>query len=198
LFNTEEREFFDYFKIKYIKMIPDSFIHCSEGLKCPTNLNFIYQEGYIRRAGIIPYMIDDTNTTYILIGYSNEKNPVWADLGGRAETNETTIETALREYGEESRYVLSPDLNNIKYIVITGKEEKSKNPDQVLFLMEVDPTLYNININQAFLSTVPTTQYEDEMQFLRWVSLDDFVVMEGLTRSMVLVQNVIKTITTLL
>jgi len=184
-------------------MIPGVFIHCSEGLEYPKDLNFMYQPGYIRRAGVIPYMIDDTHTTYILIGYSKEKKPVWADLGGRAEIGETTMETALREFGEESRYVLTPNLNNITHVIITGKNDKNKNNknknnnivDQVLLLMEVEPTLYNINIDQAFQSTLPKTQYEDEMQFLQWISLEQFVNMKKLTQSMKLIQNIIKNIT---
>ena len=155
-------------------------IHCSVGLSCPNNLNFLHHTNYIRRAGIIPFLVDARGITYMLLGLSKEKNPVWADLGGRREGNETTLQTAIREFNEESRSVLSIDLNRITKIIITGHNK----PDQVIIVIEIDPTQHNININNNFINTIPKTKYEDEMTELRWIDFDIFINMNPNTLSL--------------
>ena len=165
-------------------------IHCGSNIQLPTDLKFLYNTDYVRRAGVIPFMVYN-NVTYVLLGYSNEKNPVWADLGGRAEENETTLSTALREFGEESRYVLPIDLSKVTKILITGRTG-SVYPDQVHLIVEVDPVY--ININDKFINTVPKTEYEDEMQFLRWIPYDEFMRMNGLTGSMKYVRDLLNTL----
>ena len=167
-------------------------IHCGEGLLCPKNVNFLYVPNYVRRAGIIPFLVHQ-GETYVLLGLSKEKNPVWADLGGRTEHGETPIQTAIREYGEESRYVIPPNLNRLNKVLLTGKEG-SVYPDQILLVIEVDPTFYNININSAFQSTVPKSKYEDEMTLLQWIPYNDFLSMSGLSRSMKDIQKLLRTI----
>lgn len=167
-------------------------VHCGQHILCPSNLDFLYDTDYVRRAGIIPYMVYNGNT-YILLGYSNEKNPVWADLGGRSEIDETTLETAIREFGEESRYVLPIDMFRVSKILITGREG-SVYPDQVHLVIEVDPSGYNIDINKKFQSTKPKNQYEDEMSLLKWISYDEFMIMKNLTTSMKHVRELLKTI----
>jgi len=167
-------------------------IHCGSDVLCPRNLSFLYIPAYVRRAGIIPFIIYN-NITYILLGHSKEKNPVWADLGGRSEQNENAIQTALREFGEESRYVLSVDLNRVSKILLTGKQGTT-HPDQVLLVIEVDPTPYNIYINSAFQSTVPKTQYEDEMSLIQWIPYDTFLSMGGLSKSMMNIHKLLKSL----
>ena len=164
-------------------------IHCSKGISRPKDLNFLYETNYVRRAGIIPFIIHN-GITYILLGFSKERKPVWADLGGRAEPNETTLQTALREFGEESRYVLSLNLTQVNKIFITGK----KKPDQVLLVVRVDPTDYNLNINSYFQQTIPMTEYEDEMSLLQWIPYDTFMSMKNLSKSMRKIQKLLKTI----
>ena len=162
-------------------------IHCSPNLLCPKDLQFLYSRNYIRRAGIIPFMIYN-NITYILLGFSKDDHPVWADLGGRTEKGETTLQTAIREYGEESRYVLPADLTRIQKVLITGKNGI---PDQVLIVVQVDPNYLTLNIDNYFQQTVPKTQYEDEMSILQWIPYNDFLKMGGLSRSMVEIQKLL-------
>jgi 8-oxo-dGTP pyrophosphatase MutT (NUDIX family) len=167
-------------------------IHCSDGIVCPKNLNFLHEKDYIRRAGIIPFIIYN-GITYILLGLSKDPIPVWADLGGRTEIGESTLQTAIREFNEESRYVLSIDLNRINKILINNRNN-SNTPDQVMLIIHVDPNDYNLNINKHFQNTIPKTQYEDEMSILQWFPYDYFLSMDGLSSSMQSVQTLLKLI----
>ena len=166
-------------------------IHCSPNILCPSNLNFLHMKNYIRRAGIIPTM-RYKNKKYVLLGLSNDPIPVWADLGGRAETNETTLQTCLREFNEESRHVLPININNIEHIIITSRHGYEKNPDQVILLIKTNPNSLTLNINQHFQNTIPRNQYEDEMKFLQWIPLAEFLTMTGITRSLTQVQLVLR------
>jgi len=136
-------------------------------------------------------MIHD-GTTYVLLGYSKEKKPVWADLGGRAEEGETTLETALREYGEESRNVLPLDLNKIQKILITSRDDK---PDQVILIIEIDFSSDVFEINDKFLNIFPKNQYEDEMSLLQWIPYETFLVMSGLSGSLRKIQELLSSLT---
>ena len=168
-------------------------IHCGPNLQCPQNLNFAYEPNHVRRAGIIPYMVYN-GITYVLLGMSKDKTPVWADLGGRSESSETPLETAIREFNEESRHVMSLDLKNrLSKILLTGRDG-SHHPDQMLLIVEVDPSPYNININNIFQTTTPKTQYEDEMSYLQWIPYDTFLSMNGTTSSIKAIQDLLNTL----
>ena len=164
-------------------------LHCNGNIICPITYDFLHMPGYIRRSGIIPLMIDHEGNTYVLLGLSKEERPVWADLGGRAEKDETTLQTAIREYTEESRGVLPVDMNRVKHILITYRDDSYK-PDQAIFIVEVDSTPYNVNIDAAFQQTIPTTVYEDEMNLLRWIPYDHFISMVPVTRSLISIQEI--------
>ena len=157
----------------------------SDNKKYPQDANFLNKTNYIRRAGIIPFIKHEK--TYILLGLSKDDNPLWSDLGGRSEKDETVLETAVREYGEESRYVLPINLNNIENILITGKNNK---PEQVLLTIQVD--LKNLNINDYFQKTIPKTKYEDEMSELKWFIYEDFLLMDNLSGTMKNIQKLLQ------
>ena len=163
-------------------------IHCSKNIICPTNFNFLNQTGFIRRAGVIPYIIDRSGKTFVLLGLSKEENSVWADLGGRAEPGETTLQTAVREFKEESRSVLPFDMSQVTKVLISGDEV----PDQAILFMYIEPSHPNLNINSKFLSTEPKTKYEDEMQYLQWIEYHDFLNMTKVSRSIKQLQQILK------
>ena len=160
-------------------------IHCNNPLtynELLKNPNSIFNRKDHKRAGIIPFSISE-GITYLLLGFSKEKKAVWADLGGRVEPGETVLETALREFGEESRHVLPVDLNNIKNILVTG------NFKQVIFFIQVSGD--NYNINDLFQSTVPQSEYEDEMQFLQWIPYDTFLTLTNISNSLRKIQKLL-------
>ena len=159
-------------------LISQGKIICSVN-DCPTNADFMFNK-YATRAGILPVMKYNGNI-YVLLGLSKEENPVWADLGGRQDPGETTIEIASREFREEARRVLDIDWNNIEKIFITPQKDREGN--QVLFMLSFDPTSSNININEKFIRTQPRTKYEDEMQYLQWIPLKEMKNIPNLSKS---------------
>ena len=169
-------------------------LHVSDGLNI-SDTNFLHNKNYIRRAGIIPFLVDENKETFILLGKSKEQFPVWADLGGRSEEGETVLQTAIREFGEESRYVIPVHIEKVTKILVTNgnpySDSYTKLPDQCLLVMEVPLNSYYLNINEAFQKTVPTTQYEDEMSELVWFPYDYFLQMDGLSKSMQQIQKLL-------
>ncbi|MBA3284409.1 MAG: NUDIX hydrolase [Nitrosopumilus sp.] len=144
--------------------------------------DILHRKNYTKRAGIIPYMLYNQET-YVLLGLSKEDNPVWADLGGRTEKGETVLETALREYGEESRHVLPVDINRITKIVISPlspsvpqQYKREEKVESVIFFINVETTDYNLDINDYFQETLPKNQYEDEMLYLKWIPYHIFLI----------------------
>ncbi|HEX2977918.1 MAG TPA: NUDIX domain-containing protein [Candidatus Babeliales bacterium] len=62
--------------------------------------------------GILPFYYDSSGKAFFLIG--QEPNGVWADFGGRYEQGENCLETASREFSEETRYVFGKFASGLK------------------------------------------------------------------------------------
>lgn len=85
-----------------------------------------------RSAGIIPYTIYN-GTLYFLLQHvempANKKDIGWNDFGGkRINTNESTAETAAREFSEETSCLfylkeMNDDLSRIQYELLKDKED---------------------------------------------------------------------------
>lgn len=170
-----------------------NLVLCSSNIKCPRSLGFMYIENYVRRAGIIPVM-NHENTEYVLLGFSKEIPPVWADLGGRSEKNEMPLDTALREFREESRNSIYIDINkNIERILLTG-EHRNGIAEQMIIFVRVYPTYENINVDDVFQKITPKTQYEDEMIYLKWIPYDQFLNLRQTSSTLKDVQNLLKSL----
>jgi len=163
------------------------YIYCQKGIKCPTDLNFLGKKRYVQRAGIVPFMIDDTGETFMLLGIAKD-DKVFADLGGTTEKGETVLDTAIREYLEESRSVISADLNRTSKIFITRVYGNKK---QAIMFVQVEPIQYNIDIDDYFQATIPRNKYEDEMTELKWIRYKDFLTLPDsmLSKSMIMVRK---------
>jgi len=163
------------------------YIYCQKGIEYPTNLKFLDKKRYVQRAGIVPFMVDKTGETFILLGVDKDTN-VFADLGGTTEKGETVLDTAIREYLEESRSIISVDLNRTSKIFITYVYGKKK---QAIMFVQVNPIQYNIDIDDYFQATIPRNKYEDEMSKLKWIRYKDFLNLPDsmLSKSMIMVRK---------
>jgi len=137
-------------------------------------------------------MIDENEKTYILLGVDKESG-VLADLGGTIEKGESTLDVAIREFLEESRSVLSVNLNNTTTIIISNIiSKKNKKRKQVILFPKIDLNYYHLSIDEQFQKTIPRNKYEDEMSSLKWIHLDDFLTSDlPLSRSMIEVKNIL-------
>jgi len=125
-------------------------------------MKFLNYKNYVVRAGIVPYMIDENEKTYILLGVDKESG-VLADLGGTIEKGESTLDVAIREFLEESRSVLSVNLNNTTTIIISNIiSKKNKKRKQVILFPKIDLNYYHLSIDEQFQKTIPRNKYEDD------------------------------------
>lgn len=147
------------------------------------------------RAGIIPYFRDRDGYLFFLLGEDSQTGR-WADLGGTTERGENAIQTALREYGEESRYVLPLSKDEFRFMVTTPVQKNGIWSEQALFFVPVNykssqrddhvcssGTNYHENIDDLFQKTIPKTPYEAEMNRLAWIDLDTVMEMQHVARS---------------
>jgi hypothetical protein len=96
------------------------------------DLRFLFQKGWAKRAGIIPYTVED-GKYYLLLGEKYEDGKI-TDFGGGCSQYEEPIVCGYREFLEETRSSFPIDFRNFTHIVITGK----KGPHQVIILVKMD------------------------------------------------------------
>lgn len=142
-------------------------------MSIPKKLEFLFQEGWSKRAGVVPYTIEDGK--YMLLLGEKKYNKKITDLGGGCPKSETPLICAQREFKEESRETLKFNLKNVTHIVITGV----KGPHQVIFLV------YYPQIGDEEFSFFKSLRNEklnkkgySELNMLEWIAHDDIVKYE--------------------
>jgi hypothetical protein len=137
-------------------------------------------------AGILPTTIKN-NTLYFLFGKENERDdtPGWSDFAGGQDGNETPLDTAIREGGEELTGFLGSDQDLKKMLKRHGTYNIDMNERYRthIFPMEYDPSLpLYYNNNQRFLQKRLS---EKDLQWIikkynimekaeiQWVSVND-------------------------
>jgi 8-oxo-dGTP pyrophosphatase MutT (NUDIX family) len=137
-------------------------------------------------AGILPTTIKN-NTLYFLFGKENERDdtPGWSDFAGGQDGNESQLQTAIREGGEELTGFLGTDKDLKKMMTRFGTYNIDLNERYRthIFPMEYDEALpHYYNNNQRFLQKRLS---EKDMQWLikkykimekaeiEWVSIND-------------------------
>lgn len=138
-------------------------------------------------AGILPTTIYK-NKLYFLFGKENKYEdtaPGFADFGGGTDNNETYIQTAIREGGEELTGFLGSDADLKKMLERRGTYNIDNKTDHGsiyrvhIFPMEYDPKLpYYYNNNQRFLQkrldpeVIKKTKIFEKEE-IRWVCIDE-------------------------
>lgn len=149
-----------------------------------TGQKMFYQKNQVCRAGVLPYFRDRDGYLFFLLGQDSETNN-WADLGGTTESGETVLETALREYGEESRRVLPVNPNDFTFATTTPIQSKNGLwSEQAFFFVPVELTRELLNINSKFQQTSPKSVYEEEMRQLAWIDLDTIMTFPKVSRTL--------------
>ena len=124
-------------------------------------------------AGIIPYHRFE-NQIYFLLG--RERSKFWSAFVGGSEPNESIIQTALREFNEETSLVFKNHLNFFldKCSVVYPLIEKTPSGNNVyLWFIECSQTIFftDLKLNQSFID-VDDSHFKEKTE-LQWFSLDE-------------------------
>ena len=148
-------------------------------------------------AGILPTTIYK-NKLYFLFGKENQYEdsaPGFSDFGGGTDNNETYLQTAIREGGEELTGFLGSDQDIRKILKKHGtynidyKTDGHHNYRMHIFPMVYDPYLpMYYNNNQKFLQKRLDPKVIQESKIfekaeIRWICMDDIMKMRPEFRS---------------
>ena len=138
-------------------------------------------------AGILPTTIHN-NKLYFLFGKENkfeESAPGFSDFGGGTDDNETYLETAIREAGEELTGFLGTNEDVKRMLTRNGTYNiDNKSNNHKIYRMHIFPIKYNYwlphyyNNNQLFLQKhLPEQVFKTVKIFekaeIRWICVDD-------------------------
>jgi hypothetical protein len=137
-------------------------------------------------AGILPTTIYK-NKLYFLFGKENKyaDTPGFSDFGGGTEKNESYLQTAIREGGEELTGFLGSDEDLSKMLKKRGTYNIDNDGDyrMHIFFMKYDEALpHYYNNNQRFLqkhldpNVIKKTKIFEKVE-IKWVCIDDFLKM---------------------
>ena len=145
-------------------------IFSNKYFKVNDKLSFLFEPGWSRRAGVIPYTIE--NGEYMLLLGEKKGNSLLTDLGGGCKKTETPIICAQRELREESRETLNFELKDVTHIVVTG----NKGPHQVIFFVRF-PKIGNEEY--AFFESLKNEKLNKkgytEISELEWLKYNDVI-----------------------
>lgn len=158
-------------------------------------------------ASILPVTIYK-GKLYFLFGKErpNDENPGWSDFGGGTDNNESYIQTAIREGGEELTGFLGSDAD-IKHLLsrfgtfdIDYKSDGYGIYRVHIFPMKHDPMLpYYYNNNQQFLQkrldpkVIRDTKIFEKQQ-IRWISVNEIIKMKQKKQFRSFYQNIVELI----
>ena len=113
---------------------------------------------------------------YFLLGY--EKNTWSGFIGGNDDIDKSILDTAIREFNEETAGIFLEYLDVIKEklnksILIKTKSPSNKNV--YIFFLELNSNLLNYDISQIFLKSKKkqTDKHFKEKKNIKWFSYTD-------------------------
>ena len=125
-------------------------------------------------AGIVPYISIDR--VYILLGLEKSNNK-WSGFVGGSEPGEIVVDTALREFNEETAMIFNDHLVSLKGVLLKTKpvvESTSTGKDAFIYFIKFPVNICDDIIPQ-FLKNKSQLQEDHfhEKSMLRWFSLDE-------------------------
>ena len=121
-------------------------------------------------AGIIPYSVSNKEVSFLL-GFE-KYNSKWSGfVGGHEASDQTIVNTAIREFNEETTTIFQEYLPYIRESISTGK---------AILVKDLSPTnrtvyLYFVNfpkITNLHLKYIPRKEYQEKSS-LRWFTLSE-------------------------
>jgi ADP-ribose pyrophosphatase YjhB (NUDIX family) len=140
-------------------------------------------------AGVIPY-VKENGKIYFLLGYENKK---WSGFIGKYEDcdNENIINTAIREFNEETANIFEDYLIQIKDLIVHSKcvfvQTRTKYRIIYIYFVEMDSTILDIPYETLFLEqlSISTNEAYKEKSEIKWIEysqLDQFDLIMGLKK----------------
>jgi hypothetical protein len=150
-------------------------------------------------AGIIPYSRDSAGELSFLLGYENGK---WSGFIGKYEDsdNENIINTAIREFNEETAYIFNEFMDIIKNKLIHNDSRliitKSYNNSRIIYI-------YFINIHNSVLeypfendflnnrksSYLNECKEKSQIKWIKYTDLESFHLIHGLRKILIKLNN---------
>jgi 8-oxo-dGTP pyrophosphatase MutT (NUDIX family) len=119
-------------------------------------------------AGIIPYYRVD-NSIYFLLGFERSNNK-WSGFVGGSEPNESIIQTALREFNEETAMIFNNVLLKDNPVI----ERTSTGKIAYLWFIEFSNNLLDVELNAIFKENQKKLgKHFNEKSKLSWISLNE-------------------------
>lgn len=126
--------------------------------------------------GIIPYIKKlNESSIYFLLGYENNK---WSGFVGKYEEcdNKNIINTAIREFNEETAELFQDNLDILKHKLIYNDclliQTKTKNRDVYIYFVEMDESVLDLDIQSKFLDKYNSMEntFFKEKTHIKWIN----------------------------
>jgi hypothetical protein len=128
--------------------------------------------------GIVPY-VKYNNEYFFLLGNERVSKKWSGFVGGYENSDGNIINTAIREFNEESAKIFEKDLEIIRDKLISGKcfllAESNRNRLIYVWFVEFSPEVLRSDIENKFLEQVNimTDSHYKEKTSLRWFNIND-------------------------
>ena len=128
--------------------------------------------------GIVPY-VKNTNGIYFLLGNERSSKKWSGFVGGSEVSDGNIINTAVREFNEETARIFEKDLEIIRHKLISGQcfllSESNRNRLIYIWFVEFPFETINSNVENKFLENVNlmTDSHYQEKSSLKWFSIYD-------------------------
>jgi len=137
-------------------------------------------EKLLYAAGVIPYVKNKSNEISFLLGYENDK---WSGFIGKYEEtidNNNIINTAMREFNEETANVFDYHLENIRKKIVFSDSilviANTKTRIVYIYFVRLDESLMKVPFEQMFQENIKeySNQYFKEKSKIEWINHNDF------------------------
>ena len=131
----------------------------------------------IYAAGIVPY-IKSNNNIQFLLGYE-KYNKKWSGFVGKYESSDINIvNTAIREFNEETARVFEDHLEFVQQKIISGDCTLiSDNSNKLIYIwfIQFPYEIVNLNVSNQFLLNLNlmTDKHYKEKTSLKWFNIQD-------------------------
>ena len=130
-------------------------------------------------AGIVPYVKNTNNECIFLLGHERVSKKWSGFVGGYETSDGNLVNTAIREFNEETARVFETNLEFVRDKIISGNAflitDKNNNRLIYIWFIEFPLEILNINIPQKFidqLSSMTDCHFKEKLS-LRWFNIQE-------------------------